>query len=71
MGDLVLLRRGNQPEGLRFEARMWQVPNKVSSVQQPLYELENAPVRRFQKLIHVRGLRLYIQCEDVDPKIEN
>ena len=31
--DRVLLRRGRQPEGSRFEARMWLGPFKVISVE--------------------------------------
>ena len=32
IGDIVLLRRGKQPEGSKFEARMWLGPLKVISV---------------------------------------
>ena len=59
-GDWVLLRRGNQPKGSKFEARMWLGPYKVRTVQHPHYELENEPGRRSRKPVHVRRLRLYV-----------
>ena len=70
-GDWVLLRRGNQPKGSKFEARMWLEPYQVNTVQYPRYELENAPGRRSRKPVHVRRIRLYIQREGDNPKITN
>ena len=71
IGDWVLSRRGNQPEGSKFEARMWLGPYKVRAVQHPRYELENAPGRRSRKPVHVRCIRLYMQREGDNPKIAN
>ena len=39
-GDWVLLRRGKQPKGSKFEARMLLGPYKVRTVQHQRYELE-------------------------------
>ena len=63
-----MLRKGNQPKGSKFEARMWLGPYKVRTVQHPRYELEDAPGRRSRKPVHVRRLRLYIQRERGQPE---
>ncbi len=56
-GDMVLLRRGKQPEGSNFVARMCQDPFKVISVEHSRYLLEKAPVRKSGKPVHFRRLR--------------
>ena len=71
MGDRVLLRRGNQLKGSKFKARMRPGLYKVRTGQHPRYELENAPGRRYQKPVHVRRLRLYMQRENEHLKISN
>ncbi len=57
IGDRLLLRRGKQQEGSKFEKRMWLGPFKVISVEQPRYVLENAPGRNSRKPVYCRRLR--------------
>ena len=64
IGDLVLLRRGNQPRGSKFEARMWLGPFEVVSVHHPRYTLKNAPGRKSRKPVHLRRLRKYYERND-------
>ncbi len=53
IGDMVLLRRGKQPEGSKFEARMCLGHFKVISVEQPSYGLGNAPGEKYRKPVHL------------------
>ncbi len=49
IGDMVLLRRGRQPKGSKFEAKMWVCPFEVMSVKHPRYVLKNALGRNSTK----------------------
>ena len=70
IGDRVLLRRGKQPEGSRFEARMWLGPFKLISDEHSLYVLENAPERKPRKPVHFRRLRRYQERDEQHPDVE-
>ena len=67
IGDRVLLRRGKEPEGSKFEARMWLGPFNVISVEQPRYLLEIAPGRKSRKSVHFRLLRRYQERDEQHP----
>ena len=64
IGDRVLLRRGKQPVGSKFEARMWLALFKVLSVEHPRYVLENAPGRRSRKFVLLRCLLRYQERDE-------
>ncbi len=59
IGDLVLLRHDNEPEGSKFQAPMWLGPFKVISTDDPRYGLETARGKSSRKPIHFRRLRRY------------
>ncbi len=69
IGDLVLLRRGNQPEGSKFQALMWLGPFKVISTYHPRHGLENALGRRSRKPVYFRRLHQY-HCRDTEIRNE-
>ena len=64
IGDRVLLRCGKQPEGSKYEARMWLTPFKVTSVGHPRHVLENAPGRKSGKSVHFRRLRRHRERDE-------
>ncbi len=70
IGDMVLLRRGRQAEGSKFEARMWLGPFKVISVAHPRYVLENAPGRKSRKPVHFSRLCRYQKKDEQHPEGE-
>ncbi len=59
IGDMLLCRSGKQPEGSKFDARVWLGPFKVISVERPGYALENALARRSTEPVHFKRLRRY------------
>ena len=54
IGDILLLRRGKQPEGSKFEARMWLEPFQLISVERTRYVLKDATGRKSRKPVHFR-----------------
>ncbi len=71
IGYRVQLRRGKQPEGSKFEARMWVGSFRVISVAHLHYVLENAPGRKTRKPVHFRRLRRYQERDEQHPYGEN